>query len=119
MNWQALHLLIDDMIEVLRSERRAVASLDVEKLNAFTALKHEQIERLQTLMRDLPKEGPTAGELRAKLAQVSIEAEANALLVRDSQEVIRVFLGEGSNLGVYTSTGAIQSDSRRSAPRSI
>jgi hypothetical protein len=119
MNSQALHLLIDDMIEVLQSERRAVASLDVEKLNAFTARKEEQVERLQELMTDVPTDGPEVLALRAKLAEISIEAETNALLVRDSQEVIRAFLGEASNPGVYTSRGAIQSDSRRTAARSI
>lgn len=110
---------IEEMIEVLRAERRAVASLDVDSLNLLTARKVEQLEKLQTLMAGVPTAGPEAVSVKEQVAQVSIEAEANAHLIKDALAVVQALLGLPKGGGLYNARGAIQSEERRGVARSI
>jgi hypothetical protein len=119
MNLDGLQKHVDDMIEVLQAERRAVASLDVDAINALTAKKVEQLAKLETLMASAPKEGPGAAEVRHRVARVSIEAEANAHLIWDALAVVQALLGLPKGGGLYNARGAIQSEGRSGVARSI
>lgn len=119
MSFVQLNTLIDDMIETLRSERQAVASLDVDALNATTSKKLEQVERLRSLMEQLKTNDEDAVEVRLRVARVSIEAEANAILVKDGLDVIRVLLGAAADPGVYNARGTIQAGDRHGVARSV
>ncbi len=119
MIFEQLNTLIDDMIKTLHSERQAVASLDVTALDALTSQKLEQVDHLRSLMEELPKNAYEAADVRRRVARVSIEAEANAILVKDGLDVIRVLLGAGAEPGVYNARGAIAERDRQGVARSI
>ena len=119
MNLDGLQTHIDALIEVLRAERRAVASLDVDGLNTLTAKKVQQLAELEALMAGVPDEGPEAVEVRTSVARISIEAEANAHLIWDALAVVQALLGLPSGGGLYNARGAIQSEERRGVARSI
>lgn len=111
-----LDALADDMIEVLRAQRKALARLDVPALLDCNAKTQDLLESLGEAVSAV--EGP-APALREKVLRVSIEAEATAFLVRDALEVIRGMMGIDAEPGVYDARGAVQTSDRRIVARSV
>lgn len=117
MSERELGRLADDMVQVLETQRRAMARLDVEALLDCNARTQSLLTDLGAGMAELERPSTT---LRDKVTRVSIEAEANALLVKDTLEVIRGLMGaEASARGVYDARGAMQSSDRGMVARSI
>lgn len=94
---------LDRLIAVLREEREAVAGLDVGAIERLTAEKASLVQTLAAAVTDL---GDTRADLRETVARLAIEAEANALLVRDALAFVRGMLGAPTPGGTYDAHGA-------------
>ena len=108
--------VVDALIEVLKTQRRAMVALDVEALVASNSRSTELLARLGKLADSVD------GGLRAigdKAFEVSVQAEANALLVRDTLDVLRGLMGANEGAGTYDARGTVQAEGRRNVTRSI
>lgn len=111
-----LEALVDDMIEVLRTQRRAMAKLDVEALLDANARTTALLGDLEHILAETEAPPPA---LRSKVFAVSIEAEATSLLVQDALAVIRGLMGITDAPRVYDARGMMQDRDRRPIARSV
>lgn len=83
---------MNDLIELLRDERRAIASVDFVRLN-------EIAEKKQSLLETL-RDGPMPPS-KSELSRVMAEAEANRALLNDAVSTLKEYLGIGDAPGTY------------------
>lgn len=116
MSGAAIDRLVDDLVEVLQTQRQAMGRLDVEALVDCNARSQQLLGDLGAALGAAQAPSPA---VRQKVTRVSIEAEATALLVKDALEVIRGLMGADSAPGVYDARGAMHAGDRRLVARSV
>jgi hypothetical protein len=88
-------VLLEALVSALREEQRAVASLDLVRLEELTALKQE-------LAAALVAEKVGGAQLpQAQLVALAALADANAVLLRSTTDTMREALGVDRPLGTY------------------
>jgi hypothetical protein len=92
---QPATVLLEALVCALREEQRAVAALDLVRLEELTALKQE-------LAAALVAEKAGGAQLpHAQLVTLAALADANAVLLRSTTDTMREALGVDRPLGTY------------------
>jgi flagellar biosynthesis/type III secretory pathway chaperone len=83
---------MNELTELLREERQAIATIDLNRLSVIAEKKQTLIEAMQR--------GPLAAS-KKELAKLMAEAEANRALIHDAVSTLKEMLGISDGPGTY------------------